>query len=119
MERVDMGRGLKDASHYNNKRDANKARFDLLVPEFLEDMAYVMTLGASKYSENTWQSIPGGKQRYTAALYRHMNAWQQRPEEVDEESGLSHLVHVAVNAMFLHWLQRRGEANDLFGGNYE
>ena len=118
-------RGLEDAAYYSKKHDSGKARFDLLVPEFLEDMANVMTMGARKYSENTWQSVPDGKSRYTAALYRHINAWQQRPEVVDEDSGLSHLAHVAVNAMFLYWLQQHREdktevdTNDLFGGNYE
>lgn len=32
-----------------------------------------------------------------------MNAFEQGKMD-DEESGLSHLAHVAANAMFLYWL---------------
>lgn len=115
---------VKDEAYYEMKWDKHKARFDLLSPEFLEVMAHIMTTGAMKYGENTWQNVPDNVSRYTAALYRHLNAWHQNPKVMDEETGQSHLAHVAVNAMFLYWLQHHSEdktevdENDLFGGTY-
>lgn len=102
------------------KHDSGKARFDLLVPGFTEQMAKIMEFGARKYAPNSWQGVANGTDRYTAALHRHMNAWQQG-EDIDKESGCSHLAHVAINAMFLFHLNRQNKSydDDLFGGNYE
>ena len=110
------------------KYDCGKPRFDLLIPEFTEQMAKVMELGTRKYAENSWQSVPNGRSRYTAALHRHLNAWQQG-ERLDSESGCSHMAHVAINAMFLSYFENNNgpctmaEGNmvtgDLFGGSYE
>jgi hypothetical protein len=102
------------------KHDHGKARFDLLIPEFTEQMAQVMELGTRKYAENSWQHVPNGIHRYTAALHRHLNAWQQG-EAIDKESGLSHMAHVAINAMFLYKLHD-GQGSDPeldFGGDDE
>ncbi len=82
------------------KFDAGKTRFDLLEPRFIEAMAKVMTMGAAKYAPNNWQKVDDFYARYTSALHRHLNAWQQG-ETFDKESKLHHLAHVAVNAMFL------------------
>ena len=82
------------------KFDIGKVRFDLLLPEFEEEVAKVLTMGAEKYEANNWQKVDDAKDRYYAALRRHLNAWR-KGEKIDEESGLSHLAHVACNAMFL------------------
>lgn len=64
-------------------------------------MASVLTLGAVKYSDNNWQK--GSEDRYIGALHRHLSNHQQG-ELSDPESKLPHMVHVAVNAMFIWWL---------------
>lgn len=87
------------------KDDGEKLRFDLIEPEFEEDLAKVLTLGAEKYAANSWQNLPDAEDRYYAALRRHLNAYRQG-EKVDEESGLSHLAHVACNVMFLAHFER-------------
>lgn len=83
------------------KYDAGKPMVDLLVPEFIEDLAKVMTMGAKKYGIENWKGDLA-KRRILAALYRHTLAYH-RGEITDPESGLNHLCHVACNAMFLYW----------------
>lgn len=92
------------------KYDNDKPRMDLLVSEVpvaLESVAKALTLGAEKYPPNNWQRVPDGSSRYTAALLRHLTAYH-KGEKVDPESGLSHLAHVATNAMFI--LELEGKA---------
>jgi len=92
------------------KFDSEKPMFDLLVPEFIEGVAKVMTLGAQKYAPNNWKYVENAESRYLAALYRHLNAYH-KGEKIDSESGLSHLAHIACNAMFLFWfdIQKKKE----------
>jgi len=90
------------------KADQGKTRFDLIDPKFIEEIAKVMTIGASKYSSNNWQHVNDFTARYTAATHRHINAWQQG-ELMDQESQLPHLAHAASNLMFLLWQDRGGK----------
>lgn len=85
------------------KHDTGKLRFDLVDPDWFRAVAEVLTQGAVKYADDNWKQ--GTVDRYIAALHRHANA-VQCGEPADPESGLSHWVHVAVNAMFLYWMQR-------------
>ena len=82
------------------KYDVGKARMELLPLPALQDVAEVLTFGAAKYADNGWKSLPDAENRYTGALLRHLAAIQAG-EEVDPESGLSHISHVACNAIFL------------------
>lgn len=70
----------------------------------LRAVAAVLTYGALKYKEDSWQHVPNGKARYESALDRHLNAWKAG-EKCDEESGLPHLAHAACNALFLLWFE--------------
>lgn len=91
------------------KYDAGKPRLDLLLsgcPNAINSVGGVLTFGANKYAAHSWQTVPGGEQRYLAALLRHLTA-VGRGEEIDPESGLSHLAHVACNAMFILELEHR------------
>lgn len=85
------------------KYDSGKPQFSLIDPKFMLEFAQVMTMGAEKYGADNWKTIKNAIPRYKDALHRHMNAFEQGKMD-DEESGLSHLAHVAANAMFLHWL---------------
>lgn len=82
------------------KFDNGKARMELLPLAALESVASVLTFGASKYAEDGWKSLPDAKSRYTGALLRHLTAIQEG-EDIDPESGLPHISHVACNALFL------------------
>lgn len=56
--------------------------------------------GGKGYTEHSWRLVPNAKERYEAALYRHLAAIHSG-ELVDPESGESHWSHVACNALFL------------------
>ena len=80
------------------KADQGKLRYDLIPLEVLEGLAEVLTHGALKYKENSWQGIE--KHRYVAAAFRHFMAWL-RGEKLDPDSGLHHLKHAIMNLAFL------------------
>lgn len=69
------------------------------------------TFGAEKYGVNTWQHLENGKERYYAALMRHLVAWR-KGEKVDEESKLNPLSHVIWNAIALLWLEMNDKESD-------
>lgn len=82
------------------KFDGGKPQMRLLPPVAMLEMAKVMTFGAEKYEADSWRQVEGANERYLDALGRHYNAWC-RGEEVDDESGLSHMAHIMCNAAFL------------------
>ena len=90
------------------KFDGDKPMFNLIVPEYLNGIAKVLTMGAQKYDVNNWQKIDSD--RYIAALYRHLIAYHSG-EKVDLESGFNHMLHIACNAMFLFWsdINKKGD----------
>ena len=56
--------------------------------------------GGKGYAEHSWREVPNAKERYQAALYRHLNKLELG-ETHDAESGESHWYHVSANALFL------------------
>lgn len=83
------------------KLDEGKNRLGLVFSGFaeaLEEVGKVGTFGAKKYTDNGWQSVKNGQERYTDALLRHLFA-TFRDDLYDNESGLLHLSHVAWNAL--------------------
>jgi len=91
------------------KHDGGKPRFSILrfgCPNSLEGVAQVLTFGAKKYADHSWQTVNNGVDRYWSAMERHMNALA-KGETHDEESGLLHIDHVACNALFLGELLRK------------
>lgn len=90
------------------KADAGKPRYDLLPPELLDGVARVLTVGATKYAPRNWElGIMYG--RVFSALMRHMWAWW-RGENVDAETGHSHLWHAGCCLAFLIAYEARGMA---------
>ncbi|MDR0797958.1 MAG: DUF5664 domain-containing protein [Nitrososphaerota archaeon] len=84
-----------------HKDDYGKPRLELVEPDFLTGLAEVIGYGAQKYGEGNWKKglNPG---RFYGALLRHANAFWSG-EVYDKDTGLHHMLHVAVNAMFIHW----------------
>lgn len=70
----------------------------------LTAIAAVLSYGAQKYSEDSWQQVPDALRRYEDANYRHMMA-RNAGEIYDDESGLPHRAHEACNTLFLIWLE--------------
>lgn len=86
------------------KDDGTKPRWDLLPWKAVNGLVKVLTFGAKKYTENGWRTVPNAKERYTAALMRHVYAIQTG-ETIDPESGLRHIDHIQCNAAFLAELE--------------
>jgi hypothetical protein len=88
------------------KFDGAKTRYGLIPPVALEQIAQVLTYGASKYTTpdsdgaENWRKVPDGRRRYFDALMRHAWAYA-RGEEKDPESGLPHLAHAGACILFL------------------
>ena len=82
------------------KFDDGKARWDLLPQRPVRLLVDVLTFGARKYAPHGWKYVPNGRERYFAALLRHINAWREG-ETVDADSGIHHLAHAMCNLVFL------------------
>lgn len=93
------------------KYDKGKVRMELLPFDCLTEIAKVLTFGAEKYKENSWQTVKNSYERYRGSLLRHMAA-MQAGKILDEESGLLHAAHLACNAIFLLWFVLHKEVND-------
>ncbi|MCA2590181.1 MAG: hypothetical protein IM509_05375 [Microcystis sp. M31BS1] len=98
------------------KHDAEKLRYDLIPPEAMEELAKVLTHGATKYEDHNWaRGMKWG--RVFSALMRHMWSWW-KGENVDPETGYSHLSHALCNLVFLVTYEQRkmGQFDDRFVG---
>ena len=81
------------------RNDGGKLRYDLLPARPLEEMVAVLTNGAEKYGDDNWRKGMSWSRHFAAAM-RHAWAWF-RGENLDRDSGRSHLAHAAVSFMFL------------------
>lgn len=88
-----------------------KLRWDLLPLEEVEDIVRVYTAGAKKYSDNSWQNLENGYQRYKAAMLRHLLEYE-KGNKVDDDTGCHHLSQVAWNAIALLWLDKHGKGKE-------
>lgn len=80
------------------KHDSGKAQLELLSPTWLLGVGSVLTFGAKKYAAHNWRH--GLKQsRLLGAALRHVVAYLGG-EDLDKESGLSHLYHASCCLMF-------------------
>ena len=89
------------------KADAGKARLSLVPFQIVWDIARVREFGVKKYSEggkDNWKKVD--VERYRDAMLRHMFAYIDNPDAIDEESGLPALWHVFCNAAFLSVLEK-------------
>lgn len=71
----------------------------LLPPGALIEIAKVFTFGAQKYGEDNWRNGIGYRRLISASL-RHINAYNAG-DNLDPESGISHLAHAACNILML------------------
>lgn len=101
-EPVDTGEGMK-----NDFLD-DKPRWDLLPLQEIEDLVKVYTAGAKKYAPNNWQKLDNGYQRYKAALFRHLLAYE-KGERIDPDTKCMHLAQVAWNAVAMLWFDKNGK----------
>ena len=95
------------------KFDDGKTPLHLLDAEYLEGVARVLEFGARKYAADNWRK---GVQytRLFSAIQRHLLSFS-KGEEVDPETGFSHLLHASCGLMFLYHMQlHRRDLNDMW-----
>jgi hypothetical protein len=89
-------------SHFDKltgiKHDGEKVRLDLLSTQWLNGVGQVLTFGAKKYAAHNWRGGLAHSRTLGAAL-RHILAFNSG-EDLDPETGLSHLHHASCCLMF-------------------
>ena len=95
-----------------------KSRVDLLSPLAMMGTAAVLEFGSKKYAEGNWQK--GISWRATiGCLLRHTFKFMMG-EDMDPESGLPHVDHIACNAMFLQeYFRTRRSFDDRLKTDFE
>ncbi|MFM7011480.1 MAG: dATP/dGTP diphosphohydrolase domain-containing protein [Betaproteobacteria bacterium] len=97
-----------DQEQLGRKYDTGKLDYTLVPFEGLDEIVKVLMFGARKYARDNWRYVPEAKQRYAAAAFRHMTAFN-KGEQVDPETGISHLAHVGCCILFMLALQAPAE----------
>lgn len=92
------------------KHDAGKLDYTLVPWDGLEEIVKVLEFGAKKYARDNWRFVKGAETRYMAAALRHLIAYQMA-DEVDPETGLSHLAHAGCCLLFLLALEKSNGSN--------
>lgn len=84
------------------KFDKDKPPLALIPPEALYEIAEVFEFGAKKYGVNNWRRDGYCTEfaRTYSSIQRHLNAWWSG-EDIDPDSGKSHLAHATTQMMIL------------------
>lgn len=96
------------------KFDAGKPPISLIPRSALVEEAQVLAFGAQKYDRHVWRD---GMQwsRLIDACLRHLTAFNEG-EDIDQESGLSHLAHARCSLGFLiEYSKTHKELDDRYG----
>lgn len=90
-----------------------KSPLHLLPPEFLHATAKVLALGGRKYGPWNWRNTSAKLecQTYVSAILRHVMAYQDG-EDTDQESGESHIAHIAASCAILIDAAKYGTLHD-------
>ena len=90
---------VRTTSRTGGQKGTKPERFDLIPIGALTQLARHYGAGAEKYDDNQWRKGYEWSKSY-AALQRHLTAWWGG-EDIDEETGSSHLAAVAWHAFTL------------------
>lgn len=95
------------------KHDSGKIQVELLSSTWLLGVASVLTFGAKKYAAHNWRKGIVSS-RLLGACLRHVLAYLGG-EDLDPESGLSHLLHASCCLQFAYELsQTRPDLDDRY-----
>lgn len=89
------------------KFDSGKLRWALLPVDAVTEVVKVLMFGAGKYGDRNWEQGINYDRLYDAAK-RHLEAWWAG-EDVDPETGISHLAHCGCCVLFLLAFRLRGK----------
>lgn len=98
-----------DLEKYNiqfAKADNGKLAISLVPTQIIRDVAEVRMYGNKKYN-TTYNWILVDKERYKDAMLRHILAFLDDEDSVDEESGIPHYKHIATNIAFICEMKRK------------
>ena len=101
---------IKTGITYNQqiKADKGKPQLHLVPTEIINCIARVREYGTQKYKDpENWKRVE--KERYVDAMFRHLLAYVNDNNSIDEESGLPHLWHIACNVSFLCELDKSAQ----------
>jgi len=106
--------GLSEHDTKGLKADSGKNRMDLIPWPAVWAMANVRQFGAEKYRPWDWDKGIEYS-RLAAAALRHITAWLSG-EDLDPESGQSHIAHALTGLAFLetYIMQCRKELDDRY-----
>ena len=90
---------------------SKKVPLHLIPPYAMEQNALAHKLGADKYGPYNWRKTKVCATTYTAAMMRHLNAWRDG-EDLDPESGITHLAHVVASCNILMDASKCGTLED-------
>ena len=85
------------------KNDAGKPRLSLIESGFITEIGKILTAGAVEYGDYNWHGLDKG--RVKDSMYRHMNTYLSGELTDTSYPFGEHLAAIAVNAMFLWWLE--------------
>lgn len=79
------------------------------IPEEMFEFLKIVKMGASKYALNNWLNEDGqnaDERNMHASMFRHLAA-SSAGQNVDNESGEDHLLHLACRALMLYTRRQR------------
>jgi hypothetical protein len=90
---------MSEAKGGGLRYNKGKPRVDLVPTSAILALAEVLTVGAEKYELHNWRKGMAHSICYASAMRHLLKYWSG--EDVDSESGKSHLAHVLTNIAFL------------------
>lgn len=91
------------------KDDVGKIQPSIVLGDFsraLTEVCKAGETGIQRYGPSNWLNVPNARKRYEDALLRH---WlSSKTEQLDQDSELLHLAHVAWNALAVLELELGG-----------
>ena len=89
-----MSEEPRENPKYVQAQKDGKPRMEYLVGSVLRGDAAVFAHGADKYGERNWRVDPIKASTYEAAILRHFMSYFYDREDMDPDSGYSHLYHI-------------------------
>jgi len=99
---INRSKEWPDKQQYADRHNKGKMEWDQIDFESLEPLVEVLMFGETKYSRDNWKK---GQliTELLGSLFRHIIAFQ-KGEDLDSESGKSHIGHAMCNLMFIQYV---------------
>lgn len=96
----------EEGAQIGRKYDGGKLDYTLVPFEALDEVVKVLMFGAHKYDRDNWRHVDNALQRYAAAAFRHLTAYN-KGEKTDPETDISHLAHAGCCILFMLALEKK------------